>query len=63
MNSLFFSYFLKEKEKTTCVKATRMAPSSIVETSAISITNVDTNMMVVSHIKNSAQNLEAYRKI
>ena len=37
---------------TRCVKATRMAPSQKVEKSAISILHVDTNMMVVSHIKN-----------
>ena len=40
--------------KTRCVKATQMAPSQKVEKSAISITHVDTNLMVVSlsHIKN-----------
>ena len=40
------------KKETRCVKATQMAPSQKVGKSAISITHVDTNMMVVSHIKN-----------
>ena len=39
-----------------------MAPSQQIEKSAISITDVDTNMMVVLHIKKSSQNLKAYRK-
>ena len=38
--------------KTRCVKATRMAPSQKVGKSAISRTHVDTNIMIVSHIKN-----------
>ena len=48
--------------KTRCVKVTRMAPSQKVEKSAISITHVDTRMMVVYTYKKSAQNLDAYRK-
>ena len=46
--------------KTICVKATQMAPSQKVEKSAISITHVDTVMMVVSHIKNQ---LKIWRRI
>ena len=40
------------QSKTRCVKATWMVPSQKFEKFVISITHVDTNMMVLSHIEN-----------